>query len=449
MPPMNKKISSLSRRSFLHHAAASSLAFPFVARTSWAKKPPSSVTRHASFGGSGMAGADLGNIASHPKTTIAAISEIDPNRRRQVQQRFRDVKIYADWREMLEKEGKNLDTVNVSTPDHMHAPMGMSAMHLGLHVYGQKPLTHDVYESRILAEYAAKKGLQTQMGIQIHSSVQYRTAVKLVHDGVIGKVKEAHSFSGKRWGDAAPKPNRKDPVPEGLDWDAWIGPAPFTDFIKGYYHPGQWRRRLDYGTGTFGDMGCHIYDPVFKALGLTYPISLRSEGPKPNDHNWGFDAKIHYIFPKTPYSEGKTLPVTWYDGGARPPAEVTRLLEGKKVPGQGSIVIGTKGTMLIPHVGNPELFPKKDFADFKIKKVEGINHWHSFIDAARGAGPMPSANFSYSGPLSETVLLGGVATRFPEETLKWEAEKLSFAGNQKATALIRKKYRKGWELEGL
>jgi hypothetical protein len=169
----------------------------------------------------------------------------------------------------------------------------------------------------------------------------------------------------------------------------------------------------------------------------------------PNDHNWGFDAKIHYIFPNTPYSEGKTLPVTWYDGGARPPAEVTKLLEGKKLPGQGSVVIGTKGTMLIPHVGNPELFPKKDFADLKIQKVEEINHWHSFIDGARGSGPMPSANFSYAGPLSETVLLGGVATRFPKETLKWEAEKLSFSGNEKATALIRKKYRKGWEVDGL
>ena len=237
-------------------------------------------------------------------------------------------------------------------------------------------------------------------------------------------------------------------MPDGLNWDNWIGPAPYTDYIKGYYHPGQWRKRLDYGTGTFGDMGCHIYDPVCKALGLTYPISLKSTGPKPNKDNWGFDAKIHYTFPNTPYSADKTLPVTWYDGGARPPKEVQALLEGSKLPGQGSIVIGTKGTMLIPHVGHPQLFPKKDFADFKIEKVSAVNHWHSFIDAARGEGNA-SANFDYSGPLSETVLLGGVATRFPGETLKWEAEQLAFAGNEKATSLIRKTYRKGWEVEGL
>ncbi|MBG28550.1 MAG: oxidoreductase [Opitutae bacterium] len=438
---------STSRRTFLGQAGAG-LSFPFVAKTSWAQKPPSETVRHVSFGGGGMAGADVGAISSHPKVTVAAVVEIDPGRRKQIQQRFRNAKVYADWREMLDKEGNNLDTANVSVPDHMHAPMAMSAMLNGIHVYCQKPLTHDVYESRILAKYAKKRGLATQMGIQIHSNSEYRTAVKLVHDGVIGKVKEAHSFSNKRWGDSNPKPNRKDPIPDGLNWENWIGPAPYTDYIKGYYHPGQWRKRLDYGTGTFGDMGCHIYDPVFKALGLTYPISLKSTGPKPNKDNWGFDAKIHYTFPNTPYSADKTLPVTWYDGGAHPPKHVQALLEGKGLPGQGSIVIGTKGTMLIPHVGYPQLFPKKDFADFQIEKVPKVNHWHSFIEAARGEGKA-SANFDYSGPLSETVLLGGVATRFPGETLKWEAEDLAFADNEKATSLIRKTYRQGWEVEGL
>ena len=436
------------RRSFAKQVAGG-LAFPFVARTSWAESSPNETLMHASFGGGGMAGADLGNISSHKNVRVAAVVEIDPNRRRQAQQRFRDANVYADWREMLEKEGESLDCVNVSTPDHMHACMGMSAMQMGLHVYGQKPLTHDVAESRALNEFAKKNKLVTQMGIQIHSSTQYRTAVKLVHDGVIGKVKEAHSFSNKRWGDSNPKPDRKDPVPEGLDWDGWIGPAPFTDYIKGYYHPGQWRKRLDYGTGTFGDMGCHIYDPAFKALGLTYPVSLLSEGPAPNKDNWGFDARIHYLFPKTKYSAGKNLPVTWYDGGQRPPPEVAALLEGKKLPGQGSVIIGTKGVMLIPHVGMPELFPKKSFSDFVIEKVEGTNHWHDFIDAIKGTQPIPSANFSYSGPLSETVLLGGIATRFPNETLKWNAEKLSFDGNEEATALIERKYRKGWEVKGL
>lgn len=396
-----------------------------------------------------MAGSDLGQIKNHPNVKIGAIAEIDPNRRRQARQRFKEANVYADWREMLEKEGKHLDSVNVSTPDHMHASMGMSSMQLGLHVYGQKPLTHGVAESRALTEFAKKEKLVTQMGIQIHSSKEYRTAVKIVHDGIIGKIVQAHSFSGKRWGDANPRPDRKDPVPQGFDWNAWIGPAPFEDYIKGYYHPSQWRKRLNYGTGTFGDMGCHIYDPTFKALGLTYPISLKSEGPVPNQDNWGYNAKIHYIFPKTAYSEGKNLPVSWYDGSARPSEEVTDLLDGKKLPSQGSVIIGTKGTMLLPHVGMPSLYPRKKFADHKIELVEGTNHWYEFIEAVRGTGPKPSANFEYAGPLSETILLGGIATRFKDETLIWDAPSLSFKGNSKATSLISREYRKGWEIKGL
>ena len=428
---------------------AGSITFPYLAQTSWAKSPPSETVNHASFGGGGMAGSDLGQIKSHPMVKIRAIAEIDPVRRRQAEQRFKETNVYADWREMLDKEAKYLDCVNVSTPDHMHACMGMSAMQQGLHVYGQKPLTHDVPESRALTEYAKDNKLITQMGIQIHSSKEYRTAVKIVHDGVIGKIVHAHSFSGKRWGDSNLRPDRKDPVPKGLDWDAWIGPAPFEDFIKGYYHPGQWRKRLNYGTGTFGDMGCHIYDPTFKALGLTFPTSLRSEGPVPNKDNWGFDAKIHYIFPKTQYSEGTNLPVTWYDGSARPPKEVTDLLEGKKLPSQGSVIIGTKGVMLIPHVGMPSLYPQKKFTDHKMEVVQGTNHWHEFIDAVRGEGPEPSANFKYSGPLSETILLGGIATRFKNETLQWDAPTLSFKDNADATALVSRKYRKDWKVNGL
>lgn len=438
----------ISRRKSIRNLIGG-LGFPYLACTSWSKSPPSETVFHASFGGDGMAGSDLGQIKNHPKVKIRAIAEIDPNKGARAKKRFPGIKIYADWREMLDREGKELDSVNVSTPDHMHACMGMSAMQLGLHLYGQKPLTHQVAEARALSQYAKENNLITQMGIQIHSYSEYRTAVKIVHDGVIGKIVHAHSFSAKKWGDANLKPDRKDPVPKGFDWDAWIGPAPFTNYVKGYYHPSQWRKRLDYGTGTFGDMGCHIYDPTFKALGLTYPISLRSEGPEPNKDNWGFDAKIHYLFPKTPYSAGKNLPVTWYDGSAKPPKEVTDLLEGKQLPSQGSVIIGTEGVMLIPHVGMPSLYPKSKFADHKIEVVQGGNHWHEFIDAVRGSGPTPSANFEYSGPLSETVLLGGIATRFKNQTLFWDAPSLSFKDHPEATSLVRREYRESWKVKGL
>jgi len=437
-----------NRRSFLQ-LAGSSLAFPFVARTSWAQSSPNERVQHASFGGGGMAMTDLQKIAKHRSVDVRAIAEIDPQRREKAGNHFKEARVYADWREMLEKEGDELDTVNVSTPDHMHASMAMQSMKRGIHIYGQKPLTHGVAESRVLTEYARKKKLITQMGIQCHSMKEYRTAVRLVHDGAIGKLVEAHSFSDKTWGDPNPKPDRKDPVPEGLDWDQWVGPAPYHDYIKGYYHPGNWRKRLDYGGGTFGDMGCHIYDPTFKALGLTYPISLKSVGSSPNEHNWGVDAVVEYQFPQTPYSEGKVLPVTWYDGSARPPARVLSLLEGKPLPKQGSVIIGTEGVMLLPHLGMPSLYPQKKFEKFVIRPEPGTNHWHDFIDAVRGVKEMPSANFDYSGPLTETILLGGIASHFPGESLLWNAEKLEFSGHADATAFVQREYREGWSIQGL
>ena len=166
----------------------------------------------------------------------------------------------------------------VGTPDHMHAPQAMSAMRRGLHVYCQKPLTSHVAEARMLQKYAVSKKLVTQMGIQVHSAAEYRMAVDLVHNGTIGKVKEVHAWSNKKWGDMTPRPSTTDPVPATLDWDGWIGVARPEGYIKDYCHPGNWRKRLEFGTGTFGDMGCHIYDPVFGALGLTAPMVARSRG---------------------------------------------------------------------------------------------------------------------------------------------------------------------------
>ena len=396
-----------------------------------------------------MAARDLRSIATHPSISVRAIAEIDPVRRKKAEAQFKDARVYSDWREMLEKEGESLDTANISTPDHMHATQAMLAMQKGIHIYGQKPLTHGVGESRALTEYAHKNKIVTQMGIQCHSTQEYRTAVQIVHDGIIGKLVEAHSFSHKTWGDPNPRPDQKDPVPAGLDWDQWVGPAPFNDYIKGYYHPGNWRKRLDYGGGTFGDMGCHIYDPTFKALGLTYPISLRSEGPAPNQHNWALDAVVHYLFPKTPYSEGIQLPVTWYDGAARPPSRVSSLLEGKPLPKQGSVIVGTEGVMLLPHLGMPSLYPQKKFKKIKLPVVQGTNHWHDFIDAALGKKPLPSANFNYAGPLTETILLGGIASRFKGEELKWDADKLEFSGHSQDSSFVRRKYRSGWEVKGL
>ncbi|MDB6172882.1 MAG: oxidoreductase domain protein [Chthoniobacteraceae bacterium] len=439
-----------TRRSFIKNLALGLGAAPFITRGLMAQSPSAKI-RHASFGTSGMAWADVTAIASHPSVEVVAGCDVDERSTAQFRKRFPNARIYSDYRELLAKES-DLQSVNVSTPDHMHAPIGLACLNRGLHVYGQKPLTHDIYETRRLTETAREKKLFTQMGIQIHSSSEYRTAVKLIQDGVIGKVKEVHTWSSKKWGDTGVMPEKADPVPEGLNWDLWLGVCEERPFIgNGWYHPGNWRKRLDFGTGTFGDMGCHIYDPVFKALALTAPLSVRSEGAAPNSHSWATDAVIHYIFPGTAFTEGKTVEVVWYDGDQRPPEAIkafatsTPQANGKagELPDQGSIFIGTEGVMILPHIAMPRLVGES-FKNFKIEPVNGANHWHQFIDAALGNG-IPGANFDYSGPLTEAILLGSVATRFPKQTLEWNAEALKFLNIAEANRFVRRSYRHGWE----
>jgi predicted dehydrogenase len=438
---------TFTRRSFLKTLGTATLAAPFITRGLMAQSP-NSVVRHASFGASGMAWSDIGALTSSKALQLVAVAEVDMNRTGELKKKFPDVKIYQDWRQLLDKEAKNIDSVNVSTPDHMHAPIGMSAMQLGKHLYGQKPLAHDLYEVRKMTEFAKKKGLVTQMGIQIHASSFYKMGVKLVHDGVIGKIKEVHSWCPKSWGDPSPKPDRVDDVPSGFDWNLWLGVCAERPFIgKGYYHPAEWRKRLDFGTGTFGDMGCHIFDPVFEAVGLGAPLTVRSEGVAPNQWNWALNSLIHYVFPGTPYTAEKTVPVTWYDGTSKPPANILALLEGDPQPNSGSIFVGTEGAMVLPHWSRPQLYPDNKFKDFKFPQVPDHDHWHQFIEACRGNGKT-GANFSYAGPLTEAVLLGSIACRFPQTTLEWNGAKLEFS-EKAANKFIRREYRKGWSIKGL
>jgi predicted dehydrogenase len=439
---------TFTRRNFLKSVGTATLAAPFVTSGLMAQSP-NGVVRHASFGASGMAWADITELTKHKELRLVAVAEVDVNRTAELKKKFPECKVYQDWRKLLDKEAKNIDSVNVSTPDHMHAPIGMSAMQLGKNVYGQKPLAHDLYEVRKLTEFAAKKKLVTQMGIQIHSVGHYRMASRLIKEGAIGKVKEVHSWCPKSWGDAAePPPTRSDPVPNGFDWDLWLGVCAERPFIgEGYYHPATWRKRLDFGTGTFGDMGCHIFDPVFDSLGLHAPVSVRSEGPAPNQWNWAMDSEIHYLFQGTSRTAESTLKVTWYDGNSKPSAEVIALMEGDEMPNTGSLFIGTEGVMVLPHINRPLLYPDKKFKDFKYPEVASGDHWAEFVEACRGRGHT-SAGFDYAGPLTEAVLLGGVASRFPKTTLKWNTAALKF-DLAEANKFVRREYRRGWQVKGL
>jgi hypothetical protein len=439
---------TFTRRSFLKTISTAVLAAPFVTEGA-NKRSPNSMLQHASFGAGGMAWADLNELAKfNKKLELVAVADVDVNQTAELRKKFPGVRVYQDWRDLLDQEGSRLDSVNVSTPDHMHAIIAMSALQLGKHVYCQKPLAHDLFEVRRLTQVVREKGLVTQMGIQIHSSVHYRTATLLTQSGAIGKVKEVHSWCPKSWGDTATQPERSDPVPAGLNWDLWLGVCEKRPFIGNqYYHPANWRKRLDFGTGTFGDMGCHIFDPVFTSLKLTSPISVRSEGPAPNKWNWALDSKITYIFPGTAYTAGPTIPVTWYDGASKPPKEIRGLLEGDQLPDTGSILVGTTGVMVIPHVAKPMLYPDKKFQALKYPEIGSSDHWGTFIEGCL-SGCGTSANFDYAGPLTEAVLLGGVASRFPQTTLRWNSAGLQF-DLAEANQFVRRSYRMGWYAAGL
>lgn len=439
-----------SRRTFLKTLGAAAGA-PFFARNLHAARP-STVLRHASFGGGGQAWSDVQALTSNPWVKLVAVADVDLSRVGELKQALPDVRVYQDWRQLLDREAKHLDSVNVSVPDHMHAPIALSAMQLGKHCYCQKPMAHDLHETRVLTRVARERRLVTQMGIQVHSHKIYRQAVALVQAGALGRIKEVHSWSSKKWGDVGAPPARADTVPESLDWDLWLGNAAARPYIAEYYHPQNWRRRLEFGTGTFGDMGCHILDPVFKALALSAPLSLRSEGPAPDRWNWTTNSAIRYTFPGTRHTAGRTVDVTWYDGDVLPPREIRALASLPATPlepvDQGSIFVGTEGVMHLPHPAPPRLYPIEKYRDYALPAAEQGHHWTQWAEACRDGGK-PDANFDYSGPLTEMVLLGSVAVRFPHTTLEWDSAGLRFTNEKAANAHVRRTYRRGWEIAGL
>jgi len=442
-----KNPADYSRRSLLKLLGTTAATAPFVTSRLMARSPANTV-RHACFGAGGQAWSDLTQIANCKNVEIVAVCDVDLNQMAQAKQRLPNARFYQDWRELLDKEANHLDSVNVSTPDHMHAPIGVSAMQLGKHVYGQKPLAHDLHEVRRMTELAAEKNVVTQMGIQCHATAYYRIAAQVMRDGAIGKIREIHSWCAKSWGDTVSKPDTTDPIPEGLDWNQWLGVCAERPFIGGeYYHPGNWRKRLDFGTGTLGDMGCHIFDPLFMGLGLGAPVAVRSEGPAPDTWNWALDGKVTYQFKGTPLTAGGTLDLFWYDGAANPPAEIIAQTGKTELPQSGSILIGTEGVMLLPHYQLPELSPAEKFKDYPLPRVSGHNHYGQFIDACRGEDKT-TADFAYAGPLTEAILIGGIASRFPNTTLRWHSKELKF-DLPAANAWVRRKYREGWRMADL
>jgi len=450
----------VSRRTFMKQIAAATTLGPLILpRLSFAA-PANSRLQHAAIGVGGQGAHDLSNIFSSGKADIVALCDIDEITLKKAAELYPKARLYRDWREMLSKEEKNLDSVNVSTPDHTHAPASMTAIRKGKHVFCEKPLTHEVYETRQLTLAARKKGVATQMGIQCHAHEFYRTAVKWIKDGAIGKVKEWHSWSSARYTTEDKKrPVGADPIPPNVDWNLWLGTAPERPYKDKLYHPFWWRNWRDFGGGSMGDFGCHIFDPVFTALGIGAPLTLSCTTEGVSDEVWPGWLSINYVFPGTAMTTGKTIAATWHDGGTldpagkiipnRPLAAVSpHLPKDFELPASGSIIVGEDGTALLPHFGAPSLYPVEKFKDYPKPTFEPLNHYHQFVEACLGNGK-GGANFDFAGPLSEAVLLGNVVNRFPGKTLEWNSKKLKFTNCPEANKHLRRKYRKGWAVRGL
>ena len=418
---------ALSRRQFLRGLAGSTVALPLAAVPVLGQDRK---VRHASVGAAGQALSDIRSFSSHPAFTLTAVADTDLSRTAQVKKLFPEARIYQDWREMFRKESANIDSVNVSTPDHMHAPIAMSAMSLGKAVYVQKPLALTVRETRVLALQARQHNLATQMGIQISSHETQLVTEKLIRSGVVGKIREVHTFCDKAWGDVNPIPEGSDPIPEGLDWEGWLGVGERRPYKAQVYHPGNWRKRIGFGTGTLGDMGCHIFSTPLRGLALSLPRQVTSHGPAPVHGSWPMQSKIRYVFGGTPYTAGDALDFWWYDGTERPPQAIVDAVGGK-LPSSGAVMIGTEGAILLPHIDYPTLHPVERFVNHEVEKGTSRNHYHEFLVAVlAGPGARCSAGFDYAALLTEVVLLGTLGCQHAAEALDYDVQALRFGGRR-------------------
>ncbi|WP_373650066.1 MULTISPECIES: Gfo/Idh/MocA family protein [unclassified Schlesneria] len=439
----------LNRRSFLQTTAAGAAA-AWAAPAVLSQETKKAELHVAAIGANGMGWADLSSVGTHPKVKFVGFCDVDSQRFDQVDKHYPGVPHFADYREMIEQLGDKLDAVIVSTPDHMHAPAAMFAMNRGKHCYCQKPLTHTVWEARQMRLLAEKKKLITQMGNQIHSNLEYRLGVRLLKEGAIGKIKAVHSWIGvnghQHYAGTSRPPVAE--VPASLNWKLWLGAASDRPYGDKAYHTFNWRAWQEFGSGALGDFGCHILDPVFSALDLTAPLSITAEHEGFNPELWPGPETVTYVFPSTPFTKGDTLKVTWYDGGRKPFRDLAQLPDGVELPGGGSLFIGEGGTMVLPHIGMPQLYPQAKFADFKRPEEKALSHWHVWVDAVLSNTPT-SDGFHYSGPLTETVQLGNIAALHPGKTLEWDAKALRIKNVPEANALLTKKYTKGFEVEAV
>ena len=448
---MNKRI---SRRRFIAAASATSL-FHIVPRRVLggpAHTAPSDTLNIAGIGIGGMGGSNLKNCAHE---NIVALCDVDFAYAQEAFEEYPKAKRYKDFRVMLEQQ-KDIDAVVIATPDHTHAVISKVAMQMGKHVYCQKPLTHDIYESRVLAKIAKETGVVTQMGIQGRSGEGLRLICEWIWDGAIGTVREVDAWCSLMYsppGHASwsspcnERPTEAPAIPADLDWDLWIGPALMRPYHS-CYHPRVWRCWWDFGCGMMGDRGAHTLDSVVSALKLSYPTSIHgAEIVGGNEEVHPDKAIVTYQFPER---EGfPPLKLTWYEG--QEPPRPNDLEDGRDLPAEGGVLFkGDKGTIMCGVYGeSPRLIPESAMSAYtlpakSLPRVEGT-HEQNWIDSIKNNGKA-NADFSYSGPLTELALLGNLAKRFPGRELAWDGDAMRVTNFEAANEWVRRPYREDWSL---
>ena len=449
---MQKKLPNLSRRQFLGRTGIALTAFSIVPRhviAASGQTPPSEKLNIACIGVGGRGAADLGEAR---RQNIVALCDVDLVRGRQAFQNFPNAKPYRDFRRMFDEMDKSIDAVTVATPDHTHAVAAMAAMERGKHLYCEKPLAHSIHEVRTLMKAAHQHKVITQLGNQGHSFDTIRTFCEWIWDGAIGQVHTVHAVTSSNYCRIAdfPKLKETDPVPATLNWDLWLGPAQSRPYHP-VYLPGKWRGWTPFGSGVIGDWMCHVVDPVFWALDLGAPATIRAEAkdydPKKDALTFPAGSRITYEFP----AKGRRGPVklVWFDGVEKPPRPAD-FDPGKKLPGIGALVFGDKGSIVYGSHGanGVRIFPEEKMKAYQqppqtLPRVKShMDDWFTAIMTGRQAG----SNFNYGGPLTELAVLGIIAIKRLGQKLEWDGVSGRFTNSSEANQFLNPPYRAGWTL---
>jgi predicted dehydrogenase len=455
-----KKDQKISRRDFMGGAAAAAMAFTIVPRHVLGGPGHTQPSEKLNIAGIGVGGQGAEDLKELDGENIVALCDVDEKRAAETFNRYPKARKYHDFRKTLEKEEKNIDAVVVATPDHVHAIASMMAVKMGKHVYCEKPLTHTIYEARMLAKAAREAKVITQMGNQHQAIEGPRLLCEWIWDGAIGPVREVHVWTYRpagMWSQGVDRPRDTPPVPSTLDWDLWLGPAPYRPYHPDYV-PFKWRGWCDFGTGTLGDMGSHNLAPIFKALKLKYPNSIEAVSTEMNSETYPLASVVHYNFPAR--EDMPPVKVTWYDSGLMP-FKPEELEDARLLPWEDGIVfVGEAGKLVAEGWGaqSVRLIPEAKMKEYKRPPKSlprSIGHYKEWAEACKD-GRATGSNFDFASLVTEACLLGNIAIRtgknrpwgqaLTREKLNWDGLNMKFTNMPEANEYIHKQYRQGWML---